>query len=197
LFLIQVSTYRDEVERRYRGGVTNVNKEHSTAIYSRAREVGITKKNILAGWAKTGLFLFNPSRVLRDIVKPDALLTIQLPSEVESTQNGVIKTPVTPMSSEAVTQLLSLIKQDSHSNKLNELRRHRLAQKLANAAERSIARQALDQNYIGLLRAANNEAKTRRNTRSEILKKPRKKGEGRVMKQEDLEAIQAEHAEHA
>ncbi|PZD39774.1 DDE-1 domain containing protein [Pyrenophora tritici-repentis] len=191
------TAYRDEVERRYRGGLTNVNKEHFTAIYSCAREVGMTKKNILAGWAKTGLFPFNPSRVLRDIVKPGAPLTIQLPCEVESTQNRVIQTPVTPVSSEAVTQLLSLIKQESHNNEPNELRSHRLVQKLANAAERSIARQALDQNYIGLLKAANNEAKTRRNTRSEILKKPGKNGEGRVMKQEDLEAIRAERAERA
>jgi hypothetical protein len=99
----------------------------------------MTKKSILAGWAKTGLFPFNPSRVLRDIVKPDAPLTIQVPHEVENMQNGVIQTPVTPVSSEAVTQLLSLIKQDSYNNEPNEMRRHRLTQKLANAAERSIA----------------------------------------------------------
>jgi hypothetical protein len=191
------TAYRDKVERRYRGGLTNVNKEHFTAIYSRARERAMTKKNILAGWAKTGLFPFNPSRVLRDIVKPDALLTIDVPHEVECTQDGVIQTPVTPVSSEAVTQLLGLIKQDSHSNEPNGMRHHRLIQKLANAAERSIAQQALDQNYIGLLKAANNEAKPRRNTKSEILKKAGKNGEGRVMKQEDLEAIRAERAERA
>jgi hypothetical protein len=190
------TAYRDEVERRYRGGLTNVNKEHFTAIYSRARERGMTKKNILAGWAKTGLFPFNPSRVLRDIVKPDAPLTIQVP-EVESTRNGVIQTPVTPVSSEAVIQLLSLIKQNSRSNEPNEMRHHRLIQKLANAAERSIAQQALDQNYIGLLKAANNEAKTRRNTKSDILKKPGKNGEGRVMRQEDLETIRADRAERS
>ncbi|KAI0570374.1 DDE-1 domain containing protein, partial [Pyrenophora tritici-repentis] len=191
------TAYRDEVERRYRGGLTNVNKEHFTAIYSRARERGVTKKNILAGWAKTGLFPFNPPRVLRDIVRPDAPLTIQSPYEDESTQNEVIQTPVTSASSEAVTQLLSLIKQDSHNDEPNEMRHHRLIQKLANASEKSIARQALDQNYIGLLKAANNEAKTCRNTRSYILKKPGKNGEGRVMRQEDLEAIRANRVQRA
>jgi hypothetical protein len=191
------TAYRDEVERRYRGGLTNVNKEHFTAIYSRARETGMTKKNILAGWAKAGLFPFNPSRVLRDIVKPDAPLTVQVPCEVESTQDEVIQTPVTPVSSEAVTQLLSLINQESRNDDPNELRRHKLTQKLANAAERFIAQQALDQNYIGLLKAANNEAKTRRNTKSDILKKPGKNGEGRVMGQEDLKAIRADRAERA
>ena len=49
-----------------------VNKEHFTTLYSPARERAITKKNILAGWAKTGLFPFNPDRVLRDITKPVA-----------------------------------------------------------------------------------------------------------------------------
>jgi hypothetical protein len=59
------------------------------------------------------------------------------------------------------------------------------------------AQQALDQNYIGLLKAANNEAKTRRKTRSDILKKPGKNGEGPVMRQEDLEVIRADRAERA
>ncbi|CAN9293415.1 unnamed protein product [Alternaria alternata] len=60
-----------------------------------------------------------------------------------------------------------------------------------------VSASALDQNYIGLLKAANNEAKTRRNTKSDILKKPRKNGEGRVMRQEDLKAIRADRAECA
>jgi hypothetical protein len=77
------------------------------------------------------------------------------------------------------------------------MRHYRLLQKFANAAERSITQQALDQNYIGLLQGANNEAKTRRNTRSYILKKPGKNGEGRVMRQEVREAIQADRAECA
>ncbi|EMD86690.1 hypothetical protein COCHEDRAFT_1207130 [Bipolaris maydis C5] len=77
------------------------------------------------------------------------------------------------------------------------MRRHKLVQKLANAAERFIARQALHQNYIGLLKAANNESKSRRNTRSDILKKLGKNGEGQVMRQEELEAIRADRAERA
>lgn len=75
------------------------------------------------------------------------------------------------------------------------MRHQKLVQKLAKAAQRSIARQALDQNYIRLLRDANNEAGSRRKTKSDILKKPGKNGEGRVMKHEDLEAIRAERKE--
>ncbi|EMD86797.1 hypothetical protein COCHEDRAFT_1146541, partial [Bipolaris maydis C5] len=66
------TAYRDQVERLYRGGLTNINKEHFTTIYSPARERAMTKRNILAGWAKAGLFPFNPARVLRDLTKPDA-----------------------------------------------------------------------------------------------------------------------------
>lgn len=44
---------------------------------------------------------------------------------------------------------------------------------------------------------ADNEAKTRRNSSSLSLKKPEKNGEGRVMKQEDLEVIRADRAERA
>ena len=41
--------YRDIVEHLYRSEVTVVNKEHSTTLYSPAREQAMTKKNILAG----------------------------------------------------------------------------------------------------------------------------------------------------
>ncbi|ENI03185.1 hypothetical protein COCC4DRAFT_143593, partial [Bipolaris maydis ATCC 48331] len=53
---------------------------------------------------------------------------------------------------------------------------------------------ALDQNYIGILRDANIEAKTRRKTKSEILQKVEKDGNGRVVMYEDLEMIRADRA---
>ena len=70
------SAYREQVERLYRGGLTNVNKEHFTTIYSPARAKAMTKRNILAGWAKAGLFPFNPARVLRDL-QPHSLKKTQ------------------------------------------------------------------------------------------------------------------------
>jgi hypothetical protein len=184
------AAYRDEVERLYRGGLTNISKELFTTVYSRARVKAMTKRNILAGWAKAGLSPFNPDRVIRDIVKPGALLTIPAPCEVQ-TQGEVVQTPVTPVTSEAVTELLSLIKQESRQTEPDPMRSQKLVQKLANAAQRSIAR------YIGLLRDANNEAGSRRKTKSDILKKVGKDGEGRVMKHEQLEAIRAGREERA
>jgi hypothetical protein len=127
------AAYRDEVERLYCRGLTNISKEHFTTVYSRARVKAMTKRNILASWAKTSLSPFNPDRVLRDIVKPGALLTIPAPCYV-GTQSEVVQTPVTPVSSEAVTELLSLIRGGSCQQEPDATRRQRLVQKLANAA---------------------------------------------------------------
>lgn len=175
------SAYREQVERLYRGGLTNINKEHFTTIYSQAREKAMTKRNILAGWAKAGLFPFNPARVLCGLTKPDAPLTVQAPRADEALQDDIVQTPVTPVSSEAVRDVLNQIKQCSSSDKQHD----KLVQKLANAAEKSIARQALDEDYIRVLKTMNNEAKTRRSTKSEIL------GKARVMTYEDIVAERA------
>jgi hypothetical protein len=64
-------------------------------------------------------------------------------------------------------------------------------QKLANAAKVSFAQQALDQDQIQLLSKMNDEARTRRKTKSEILGK----GKARVMSYEDIEAARAKRAE--
>lgn len=128
-----------------RGGVTIVNKEHFTTLYSPAREKAMTKKNILAGRAKTGLFPCHPDRVLRDITKPVADLSIQSVCENRRPcqQEEVVQTPVTPVSSEGLMSLLKLIKQDAHDEMI-QARNQRLVQKLANAAQTSFAQQALD-----------------------------------------------------
>ena len=186
------TAYRDEVERLYRGGVTVVNKEHFTTLYHPARERAMTKKNILAGWAKTGLFPFNPDRVLRDITKPAAELPTELPiptaDSASHVQCEVVQTPVTPISSEALTSLLTLIKQDP-CDETSAKRHRRLVQKLANAAEMSFAQQALNQDQIQHLTKINDESKPRRKTKSEIL------GKARVMSYEDIEAARAKRAE--
>ncbi|KAF2676794.1 DDE-domain-containing protein [Lentithecium fluviatile CBS 122367] len=188
------TAYRDQVERLYRGGVTVINKKHFTTLYSPAQEKAMTKKNILAGWAKTGLFPFNPERVLRDIVVPDAELPpAALPIRTAYEGRGLnpqcetVQTPVTPVSSEALTSLLTLIKQDPH-NEESAKRHQRLVQKLANAAQISFTQQALDQDHIRLLSKMNDEAKTRRKTKSEIL------GKARVMSYEDIKAARAKRA---
>ena len=78
------TAYRDEVEQLYRGGLDTVGKEHFTSLYKPARERSLTKMNIMAGWAATGLFPFNPERVLQHIPKPAAELTVSKGNEVLS-----------------------------------------------------------------------------------------------------------------
>lgn len=80
---------------------------------------------------------FNPDRVLRHITKLVAELPTALPITKDSgpyLQGEVVQTPVTLVSSEALTSLLTLIKQDPHDEK-SAKRHKRLVQKLANAAE--------------------------------------------------------------
>ncbi|EUC26858.1 hypothetical protein COCCADRAFT_113187 [Bipolaris zeicola 26-R-13] len=53
------TAYRDEVERLCRGGLEAVSKEHFNSIYKSTRETAMTRRNITAAWAASGLFPFN------------------------------------------------------------------------------------------------------------------------------------------
>jgi hypothetical protein len=81
------------------------------------RERAFTPKNIKASFAASGLFPFSPDRVLRDILKPPAELTIPKADEVRAAscgQDAILQTPVTPVSVEALASLQDLIlKQDA------------------------------------------------------------------------------------
>ncbi|KAK0713308.1 hypothetical protein B0T26DRAFT_626908, partial [Lasiosphaeria miniovina] len=147
-------------------------------------------RNIRAGWAKAGLFPFNPDRVLSDTPKPPAELAVPKINEMDScAQDHVPQTPLTPVSAEAVTSLHNLIKQDAHM--LDETSRQGLerhVQKLTNAAQLSFAERALLQEHNQFLFQINNEAKVRRSTKPEIL------GTARVMSYEDLEKARADRA---
>lgn len=121
------TAYRDQVERLNRGGVDIVGKEHFTSLYKPARERALTKRNIQAGWAATGLFPFNPERVLRDTPKRPAQLTVLRAdgvAVVPYAQDEVPQTPVTPVTAEALIPLHNLIKRDAHP--LDEISKQRL-----------------------------------------------------------------------
>lgn len=130
-----------------------VGKEHFTSLYKPARERALTKRNIIAGWATTGLFPFNPERVLRGIQKPPppTELAVLKANEVvrSGLQDEVLQTPVTPVTTDALTSLQNLITQDAHAlDKASKQRLQRHVQKLASAAQISFAECALlqDQN---------------------------------------------------
>lgn len=188
------TAYRDEVDRLNRGGVDAVGKEHFTSLYTPARQRAFTKRNVTAAWAATGLFPFNPQRVLKDTPKPPAQLTIPKASEatVDATHHHVPHTPVTPVTpvtTEALTSLHNLIKQDA--NGLDEMSKQRLqrrVQKLTRAARVSFAECFLLQDHNRFLSKINGEAKARRSTRSVVL------GKAKVMSYEDLEEARTKRA---
>jgi septum formation inhibitor MinC len=104
-------------------------------------------------------------------------------------QDEVPQTPLTPVSAEGLTSLHNLIKQDAltlNEKSIPRLQRH--IQKLANAAQMSIAQRALLEDEKQLLTRMNNEAKVRRSTRSVVL------GKAKVMSFEDIEVARAARA---
>jgi hypothetical protein len=60
-----------------------ISKEYFTALYSLVRERAFMPKNIKAGFTISGLFPFNPDRVLRSIPAPLAKLAILRVNEVK------------------------------------------------------------------------------------------------------------------
>ena len=180
-----------QAERLYQGGTNAIGKEHFTSLYSPARESAFTKRSITAAWAASGLFPFNPDRVLGATPKPPARSTIPNTDDIKvgTYSQDEVQTPVTPMSAEALTALHNLIKQDAHTlNETSIQRLQRHVQKLANAVQISFAERALLHDHNQFLNRINDEAKVRRLTKSVVL------GRAKVMSYEDIEEARATRA---
>ena len=185
------TAYHDEVERLYRGGLDTIGKEHFTSLYKPARERALTKRNVAAGWAVSGLFLFNPERVLRhtpaEFTVTKANMVVGSCLQGETLQIPIM--PVTPSTTEALTSLHNLIKQEACAlDGLDKQHLQRHVQKLASAAQRSFAKETLLQEQTQLLSKINKEANVRQSTRSVVL------GKAKVMSYEDLEEARAKRA---
>jgi hypothetical protein len=132
------SAYRDQVDRLERGGVGTIGKQHFTYLYSPARERALTKRNILAGWKASGLYPYNPDKVLTDIPKPQSEQTIPIlkTSEIElCPQDEVLQTLVTPVTPGALASLHDLIKQDAYAeDEASKQRLQRHIQKITKLA---------------------------------------------------------------
>ncbi|KAF2022603.1 hypothetical protein EK21DRAFT_13809, partial [Setomelanomma holmii] len=182
------TAYRDEVERLNRGGIDTIGKEHFTSLYKPARERALIKRNIQAGWAATGLFLFYPERVFRHTPKPPTPLPVPGADEIVVVPE-VPQTPVTPVTAEALIPLHNLIKEDARAlDVVSQRRLQRHVQKLASAAQVSFAECALLQDQNQSLIKINKEAKGRQLTRSVVL------GKAKVMSYEDLKEARAKCA---
>jgi hypothetical protein len=192
--------YRDNVERMERGGVNTIGKQHFTALYSPAREVSFTRRNVLAGWSKGGLFPFDPQRVLREMEKPpnptqpptavagESTLSVQ---HVTAPLCTTPLTPVTPVTAEAFMSLRDLIvQQDAHAlDDVDQQKLKRHMQKFTKGAQTLIVGGTLKQERIQSLLKANDEAKPRRSTKSIVLSK------AKVMSFEDLVEARIKRAE--
>lgn len=136
------------------------------------------------------MFPFNPDRVLADTPKPPTELTIQKADKVREgscPQYEALPTPVTPVSAEALTSLLNMVKQVP-SDETSRQHKERLQKKVNTAAQIFLAKNALLEDRNQFLTNINDEGKVRRSTKSEIL------GKARVMSYEDLETARTKRA---
>jgi hypothetical protein len=169
------------------GGVNTVGKQHFTYLYSPAREKAFTKRNILGAWRGSGLFPFNPNRVLAEIPKPPTNLTISTADEPRMDSRPdyeALPTPVTPVSGETLMSLLDRIKQVPEDEASSQ-HKARLQQKVANAAQTYLAKIALLQNRNQFLAKMDNEGRARRAADQKVI------GKARVVTYEDLEEERA------
>jgi hypothetical protein len=171
------TAYRDQVERLYRGGANTVGKQHFTLLYSQARGVAFTLRNIKAAWAKTGLHPLDPDRVLRETQKPPPKENLgqsrQVLSDLHS-PNNLLPTPVNAEGFQALRRKL-----EQESQHLDAAGKHRL-QKLANAAEKAIADRVLLVEENRILFDQNNEKMSRSSIKSTVV------GTARVMSYNDI-----------
>lgn len=125
-----------------------IDKQHFTYLYSSARERALTKRNILAAWRGSGLFPFNPDRVLANTPNPPkpADITVTIPNARESVDSclpyAALPTPTTPVSSEGLTSLLDMITQMTNDDSSTQ-RKERLQQKVSKAALTVFTKNAL------------------------------------------------------
>jgi hypothetical protein len=59
--------YREGVKRLNQAGSSVIGKQHFTKLYGQAQSKTFTRRNILSGWSKTGLYPFDPDKVLQTI----------------------------------------------------------------------------------------------------------------------------------
>lgn len=118
--------------------------------------MAFTKRNIPAGWKASGLYPFNPDKVLADTPKPATKPTIPILRTCETDlcpQGEVLQTPATPATLGALTSLYNLIKQDTHAEgEMSKQRLQRHIQKFANAAQTCFTERALQRKQIHFLR---------------------------------------------
>lgn len=114
------SAYRDQVKRLERGGVGTIGKQHFTYLYSPARQMASSLRNIRVAWSIARLYLFNPAKVLDQIPKPTAEYGATASNNAnlnrdEHSRTISMQSPAKILSSEAAASVYNHIKRDIHS----------------------------------------------------------------------------------
>lgn len=185
------TAFREQVDQLYRNGAETVNKAHFTLLYSRARQIAITSRNIRSGWSKAGLYPFNPAKVLDSMQVTPAETNDEIAA-------ALVRAPLQPLLSptslRTPTNAMSLM---ALQQRLEERPKAAAGidpyfQKVLKAAERAFADVGLLKDENQGLRAQSNEKKTREHV------KERKIGEAKVMGYEAIvEAMQVRDRKEA
>ena len=162
-----------------------IGKQYFTLLYDRARRKVINSRNIISGWSKTGLRLFNPERVLKEVQKPEEVKYCS-PLFVNSTGDDMlyyVETLETPKTLKTFENLVLLRKNVEMSLIRQEVVDPYIKlsiQKIVDAAENAFTERAilLDENM--LLFEQNNEKTTRTSIKATVV------GTVKVLSYEDI-----------
>lgn len=168
------TAYRAQVEQACRAGVSTVGKPHFTYLYDRARQEAFTPRNIRSAWSRSGLFPFDPSRVLREfqVSRPEIQTTV--PVDHPTVSSNLCQTPKT---SDHFVLLRREVEQDTQS--LDGVCKHRL-QTLSRTAEKVFAGRALLLEENRILFEQNNEKTCRQSSGQTVV------GRAKVMSYDDI-----------
>jgi hypothetical protein len=157
------AAYRDQVEKRYHCGANTIRNDHFTQLYDKARRKVMKEHIIEAAWSRSGLFLFNPDKVLGEIQKPpteNRHPTILIEENGTLCLQEIIQTPTTLQDLLLLRQIIEQVgDSQGGSSKL-------CVEKLSNAAEKALAMSALLSDQNEELRKQNDEKKRRQSARS-------------------------------
>ena len=180
-------------EQLFRGGANTIGKQHFTLLYDCARKTVLTFRNVRSGWSKTGLWPFNPDRVLGEMSKPSDIppLSDICPNANASLPpcDSPLRTPTDASSFKALR-----VKGEAHLKTADEDSRL-FFEKIANAAELSMAMGALMDSRIEILQKQNDEKRAREAAReaarSTIL------GRGKILSWPDIVAAREKQDQKA
>jgi hypothetical protein len=148
-------------------------KGHFTQLYDEARRKVMKKPIIEAAWSRSGLFPFNPDKVLGDIRKPP---TKNQHPTILIDENGTLPIPEIIQTPTTLQDPALLRQKIEQAGDLHDRPSRFCIEKISNAAEKALATSALLSDLNDELRKQNDEKKRRQSARSIVV------GNARILK---------------